>query len=254
MKIRNTSKGFILFVIMWYMMCGVCYASDSIDATTSVAKSSPAISSAVINANKVAGVTILTYDAGTGTIVFNNREYSDLDVSTKKEFMEVALGTISKSDLGPTSKNKVYNFIANQDESVSSAIRYLKNNTDADFVEARKWFEPFSNPISTLMGFMCICIFAFLGLSIVFDICYLVIPFIQLILERGEDNKKPWGVSTEAWGVRREVEQSTTYKGTMQLYVKRRTPVFIIVAIILSWLISGKIYDIIIYFMDAFNF
>ena len=40
----------------------------------------------------------------------------------------------------------------------------------------------------------------------------------------------------------------------MRLYLKKRIPIFILVSMILGWLISGKIYDIVVYFMDAFHF
>lgn len=243
-----------IFTIILLAIPIVSYASD-VDAVEQVLANSAIVTSIVNEANKNAdGKTVMSYNGQTGELKFNNSVYSELDSSVKKDFMENTLSYVKNSSLGSTQKNKVYNFIASQDESTSSAIRYLKNDTSADFAEARKWFAPFSGPISTVMGFLCICIFAFLSLSVVFDICYLVIPLFQLLLERGEEKKRPFGVSVEAWKVLKEVEGSTDKKDMLGTYVKKRAPVFFFLAIILSWLVSGKIYDIVAYFMDAFNF
>lgn len=231
------------------------YKSDPVNAVTSVAQSNCATIAGVANTanSKVGNVKILIVDTKEATLTFDNAAYLDLDSDQKREFMETALGGIKESQIGKTTKNKIYNFIASQDESVSSAIKYLKNDTSADFIEARKWFAPFSGPISTLMGVLCIMIFSFLALSVVFDICFLVIPLFRMLLEKGEDNKRPFGVSVEAWNTVREVESSG--KGDiMRLYIKKRIPIFILVSMILGWLISGKIYDIVVYFMDAFHF
>lgn len=228
--------------------------SNEVDSVASVGVNQPVIGTIASTGNKAAGVDILTYDGKEGTLTFSNNKYYELENDKRKEFMEKALSATRESKLGTVQKNKVFNFIAEQDESTSAAIRYLKSDTSADFVEARKWFAPFSGPVSTVLGFLCILIFTFLALSVAFDIMYLVIPGFALILERGEENKRPWGVSIEAWKSKREVENDNSSKSVMGVYLRKRIPIFIGVSIIFGWLISGKIYDIVIFFMDSFNF
>lgn len=252
-------KIFICFLAL--VLCSNVVEAENITAVVQISKDSTAIAGTVAKvANKEVGVTILTTSIdGTNNLYsmsFNNAEYNKLKSEEKKAFMETALGEVTKSSLGNTQKNKIYNFIASQDESVSGAIKYLKSDTSADFVEAKKWFAPFSGPLSTALGFLCILIFSFLALSIVFDIFYLVIPPFRILLERGEENKRPWGVSNEAISSVKEAEDlhNPNKKGIMQLYLSKRIPLFILVSITLGYLVSGKIYDIVVYFMDAFNF
>lgn len=187
-------------------------------------------------------------------MTFRSENYKELDQDDKETFMETLLkGIANNSSLTPVYKNKVYNFIESQDESIAGAMSYLKQDVDADFIEARKWFEPFSGPISTFMGFCCIVIFSGLAISIVFDVVYLNIPLIQPLLERGEEDKKPWGVSNEAWKANKIVNEGNTDKSAMSIYLKRRIPVFFLTAAILAWLISGKIYDLVVYFIDWYK-
>lgn len=191
---------------------------------------------------------------GTYIMSFNASKYDELSYDEREDFMGVLLGeTANNASLTPIIKNKVYNFFETQDTEIASALRYLKEDINADFVEAKKWFEPFSGPISTFLGFGCIIIFSGLALSVVFDIIYLTIPVVQPLLERGEEHRRPWGVSNEAWKVHKELEDPSNKKSMMGLYCRRRIPVFITTALILAWLISGKIYDIVVYFLDWFN-
>lgn len=252
----NRFKWLFFILAQLYMVLFIsitCYAKDEIDTVGQMPANQGAITAVASRANKLAGVTVISYDITTGVITFSNKNYATLDTDQKKEFMEDTLSYIKSTNLGVTTKNKLYNFVASQDESVSSAVRYLKTDTSADFNEARKWFAPFSGPISTFLGFMCIMIFAFLSLSIVFDVSYLVIPLMQPLYERGEENKKPWGVSVEAWNTKKEVEQpGNESKQVMQLYMRKRIPVFILTALVLGWLVSGKIYDLVAWIMNSF--
>jgi len=243
------------FLVILFVLRPLVVTAGSVDAVTTVMKNSAEISRICAVANNTCSKTILSYDGSTGCLSFNNGLYSELDSEEKKEFMKTALLTTKESNLPTTQKNKVYNFIANQDTSVSSAIEYLKSDTSADLYEAKKWFRPFSGPISTVLGLFCIVITTGIALSVVFDICYLVLPGVQLLLERGEPNERPWGVSNEAWASQKEVESSiaNVSKSSIQIYLRKRLPVFFLVAIVLGWLVSGKVYDIFIYFMVAFS-
>lgn len=253
---KKFTRGWLMaFLVILFILNPIVANATGVDAVTTVMKNSAEISRICAVANDTCSKTILKYDASSGSLSFSNNTYSELTTSEKKEFMEVALLTTKESNLPTTQKNKVYNFIASQDTSVSSAIEYLKSDTSADLAEAKKWFRPFSGPISTVLGLFCIVITTGISLSVVFDICYLVLPGVQLILERGEVDKRPWGVSNEAWASQKEVESSTANmnKSSIQIYLRKRLPVFFLVAIVLGWLISGKIYDMFIYFMDAFS-
>lgn len=257
MKKRKLSIRIYLFLFLLAMFLSIFQVAnlhaDKVDSRISVLKSSSACSNICKQANNSVGKTILTYKSAKGILIFSNKTYSKLSTEKKNTFMETALLATKKSELGKQQKSRIYNFIEEQDTSITAAMKYLKNDTSADFVEARNWFRPFSGPISTLMGFLCIVIDVFIGLSILFDLAYLSLPAMQLLLERGEPNKRPFGVSIEAWKTNREAENFSEKSTVMSMYVKKRIPSIILVSACLGYVVSGKIYDLITYFINAFS-
>ena len=204
-------------------------------------------------ANGVANRDVLVYSSD-GVVSFSNSLYSELDTTQKREFMEVALGATRATGLGSQQKNKLYNFIAEQDSTTSAAIKYLKSDASADFVAAKSWFHPFSKYISPVLGLICLLVFMFMAMSMLFDCAYLVLPMFQGLLERGEPNKRPFGVSREAYITMRDINKDK-YEGRniLSVYFSKRMPVLIICAICLGYLVTGKIYDIMSFIVDAFS-
>lgn len=241
----------VLTVFMLSLQCKVVFAE--VNSVVSVEKNKASISTICSTANDSVGKQILKYNSGKGSLTFNNVKYSSLDYDDKVLFMEKALSATRKSGLGVKTKNKVYNFISDQDSPVASSVRYLQTDASADFVEAKSWIAPFTGPISTVMGVLCLLIFIFLSLSIIVDLAYLALPGVQLLCERGELNKRPFGVSTEAWKTNKKYSSENISENIITCYLKKRVPVIIVISICLSYLISGKIYSILVFFMDAFG-
>ena len=94
----------------------------------------------------------------------------------------------------------------------------------------------------------------FIAMSFLFDCAYLVLPMFQGLLERGEPNKRPFGVSREAYITMRDINKSQ-YEGKniLSVYFSKRMPVVIVCAICLGYIITGKIYDIMAFIVDAFS-
>lgn len=226
---------------------------SDVDATITMQPSQGEISSVCAQANATVGEDILVYTGDDGVLTFSNKLYSELDMEEKREFMRVALAATKETSLGVQQQNRLYNFIYEQDNTVSAAVKYLQSDTSADFVAAKEWFRPFSSPLSTVMGVLCLLIFIFMGFSIIIDVAYLSLPFFQGLLERGEERKRPIGVSREAWAANKEVETDGRHRGIFSIYLGKRVPAIILMSICLGYVISGYIYDIIIYFIDAFS-
>lgn len=188
-----------------------------------------------------------------GVVCFDNTAYENINASDRREYMTIALQSINKSSLGGRERNKLYNFVFRQDSTTAQAIKYLAEDTQTDFVSALKHLRPFSGGVSTFMGILTIIIFIFFAFSIIFDISYLALPMFQLLMEHGNPDKKPFGVSAEAWKVNREVAMdSSNNKGIISEFMKKRLPVVCVCAICLGYLISGKVYDILTFIADAF--
>lgn len=250
-------KRVLIAILVTAFFCTPFVANASeIDATLQTVSNSAYISELCSEGNRAAGVTVLSYDSSNGLLRFSNRNYRKLTAEKREDFMEAALTYVSKmpDNASAKMKNSVYNFIAQQDEAVSAAMKYLKVNAGADLVEAEKWFSYISGFISTVFGVLCILIFMFLGFSIILDIFYLVIPPFQALLDStGDETKKPWGISREAYMSVQEAEKSDEYKSVVSMYLTRRIKVIIVVAIAITYLVSGKIYDIVVWFADSFS-
>lgn len=254
LKAKSKKQSFLLLCVLLFLMSSVAFARSDVDSVVNVGEGQNVLTGICSRANQVAdGREILVYTSGDGLLSFSNKEYVELDMDTKREFMETALKLTKESGMGTQLKNKVYNFIEQQDETTSAAVKYLKSDASADFVAARSWFRPFGSAIGIVMGVMCLLIFVFLAASVAFDLCYMLIPGVQAILEGGEENKKPFGVSREAYKTVREVESSAEYKSVLSIYLKRRVGIVLLCALCLAYIISGQIYDILVFLIDAFS-
>lgn len=57
----------------------------------------------------------------------------------------------------------------------------LKKGVYADITSGAAWFKPFSNPLSTGLGFLAIAVISLLGVRSIVDISYIAIPFFQSV-------------------------------------------------------------------------
>lgn len=245
----------ILSFLAAFSICDIRVFADrsEVDAVTTMEEGQSEINMVCTQANNTCGLEILVYTSSDGMLTFSNKLYSQLDMQEKRDFMQVALEATQETSLGAQQKNKLYNFIASQDNPTSAAIKYLKSDASADFVEAKALFRPFSGVIGTVMGVICLVTFLLLGFSCLFDCAYLCLPSFQALLEHGEEHKKPFGVSREAWRAMKDVTSDMKYRNIMSVYFSRRIPVVIICCICLGYVISGQIYDIITFIIDAFS-
>lgn len=262
MRIIRVFLALVLALMMVLGLSTVVYGEDeavSVESTLKTEPNSPEIANICSQANAEVGSlttdSILSYTTtdGVGLLKFSNKNYSDLDSDEKEKFMETALIATTKTSLNAKTKNKIYNFIASQDTPVSNAMKYLQSDANADFLEAKKWIDPFTGVIGTFLGVLCVAIFLFTGVSMVVDLCYLALPGFQAILEGGDENRKPFGVSKEAYYSLRDSEKNNEYSNVVATYLKRRVGLLLLISVCVGYLISGKIYDIVSFFIDSFS-
>lgn len=251
------------FIIIITCMLGVLYkpitvqaGREDVDSVTYIAENVPEVLSICSRANAVVGKEILVYTGNDGLLSFSNKTYTALTVDERRDFMESALLMTKESGLGSQIKNKVYNFIAEQDSTTSASVKLLRSDASTDFVKAAAIFKPFGSIVGVILGVLSLFIFMFIGLSILFDVAYLVLPGFKMVLEKGE-NKRPRWVSREAYASAKDSEESINssegFKGSMTLYFKRRIPSIVLMSVALGYLISGQIYDLIVFFIDSFS-
>lgn len=203
--------------------------------------------------SSIGGQYLVVYSSD-GMFSFSNKIYKPMEDEDKRKVMELSLKTIKESQLPTKVKNKVTNFITDQDKATANTIQSLSSDTSWELSKGYTWFRPFSGGISTVFGFFAIVIFVFLGSSIVFDLAYLTIAGFRTLLDNGDG--KPRFVTGEAWETSKEVDlslQSGTYREYISVYFGKRVGIFIVTAIVLIYLISGQIYDISSWFLKVFE-
>ena len=109
-------------------------------------------------------------------ISVNMTRYKKLSQENKQKTLQIAMDEIYNSDVSRTNKNKIYNFVADTDESISSLVRQLSSDVTADFAGAYSSFKPFSGTLGWILGIVALGMFILLGLTIVVDIAYINLP------------------------------------------------------------------------------
>lgn len=183
-------------------------------------------------------------------------KYKELPAKDKQKVMTIALDTINNSQISKMNKTKLYNKVAELDESVSSLVRQLSDDVKADFASGYNMFKPFSGVLGTILGVLCLAIFIMLGITIIIDIAFITLPFLQIALtDRIEQKKKVSIVSNEAVKAVEAAHNSsgTEYINPMGYYLKHKVKQLIALGICLLYLVSGKIYYLMAQIIDLFQ-
>jgi hypothetical protein len=241
-------------LLIWLTLFTSCVLADrlEVDSVTYIVKNSSELGLICSVGNTQAGVEVLVYDGSDGTLSFSSKNYSTLTVLEKREFMEVTLLSVNSSGLSPQAKNKTYNFIEEKDSTASAGVKYLKSDAGVDFATAAYLLRPFSGFVGIVLGVMSVFIFIMLGVVMASDLAYMVLPSVRIIGDRSDGERPRW-VSREAFHAVKEAEGSTTYKGVLGMYLKLKIPLILGMSVCMTYLISGKVFDIIGFLVDAFG-
>lgn len=147
----------------------------------------------------------------------------------------------------------------------SKFLNVILENTKPDFVTANQIYAPFSGILGTIMGIIAVVGMALLGIVIVSDIFYIVIPPVRMLVSDENGGSEPGGgrgsrrgaskiFSDDALYAVRVAEESDDNGGSKKqalgVYLKRRIPMLILLGICLMYLVSGSIYTLVGYVLD----
>lgn len=206
------------------------------------------------NGDSVGQTNLKTYDAIFG---LNMVKYKELKQEDKETCMQIALTYINSDNynISYSSRTKMYNFVAGEDVAISSLVRQLSNDVNADFGNAyTKYFKPFSGAIGTLLGVLALGLFTFLAFTIIFDLAYMIIPFWRNYLDgNAEKGKKPKFTSLEAYKAVQAVENDNDgRKEVISEYMRQKVKQMVAISICLLYLLSGQIYAVMANIIDYF--
>lgn len=238
---------------------GLSEVEPTVDGTAYIVEGNAVISQLVSKINDYANRQILTYSSGSGVVTFHSKEYAELNASDKQALMVYALDSIEAANLGYRIKMKFYNFVADRDTPTTAVIRKFSTDTSADISAASSWIFPFSGAVGTVLGVICIFIFMFLGLGTALDIAWMVIPAFRALVEHTW-NSKPWFISSEAFESVMMSERGGPHgpgsgggSNYLSNYLRKRAWTMIILCLAILYLVSGEIYDVVVFFMNAFS-
>lgn len=209
--------------------------------------------------NGIAAEDFLIYDSSSTSDIVNIKinipSYKELKQNEKQDVMQLALDGIYNSRISRTNKNKIYNELCALDTSTSSLVRQLSDDVNADFNGAYKYFKPFSGPLGIVLGLFSLVLFALLAMTIVVDIAFMTIPFIQTWL-MGDSGDKAKFVSLEAVSAVKESASkigTSEYRSPINYYLKTKTKQLVAISICLLYLVSGQIYSVLAQIIDYFS-
>ena len=145
----------------------------------------------------------------------------------------------------------------------SKFLNVILENTKPDFVKANQIYAPFSGIVGTIMGVIAVVGMGLLGIVLVADIFYIVIPPVRMMVSEeggqpGEGRSSRTGksklFSDDALYAVKIAEESSdgggSKKQALGVYLKRRIPMLILLGICLLYLLSVSIYTLVGYILD----
>ena len=225
----------------------------------------------------IKGSDLLTKDSSSGSYDLDEGEFNKLTSSAQTELVQdiadksyEAEENASKTKNGGTSKvteETVQNWwkqLQTKKGAGSKFMNVILENTKPDFVKANQIYEPFSGIIGTVMGLIAVVGMGLLGIVLVADIFYIVIPPVRMLVAE-EGGGEPGGgrssrksasklFSDDALYAVKVAEESNDSGGSKKqalgVYLKRRIPMLILLGICLLYLVQGQIYTLVSYILD----
>lgn len=198
-------------------------------------------------------------------------QFNKLDSSAQTELVKDIADKSYEAEEDTTnnvSEDTVQNWwkeLQTKDGAGSKFLNVILENTKPDFVSANAIYKPFSGIIGTVMGIIAVVGMALLGLVMVSDIFYIVIPPVRMLVADDGNGGEPGGgrggrrgaskiFSDDALYAVRVAEESDDAGGSKKqalgVYLKRRIPMLILLGICLLYLVSGQIYTLVGYILD----
>lgn len=188
-------------------------------------------------------------------IWFDEVAFNDMEFENRQEAIKFLLGEIGNSKLSPKSKNKLYNFVQNQDLDSNKVLRNLEKDVNADLDSGISYTSFLQRPVSVTLGVLSHVMFWGLFLKLVLDVLYITLPSVQYIIDSRFGEKKYYGkIISNAARIGVIERDKDGYNPLVLLTYMRRTIVSnVIMALAFLFLIRGTIIEFIAELVSAFS-
>ena len=197
--------------------------------------------------NDGTGKEFLSYDDSKGVLTFDNNAYSRLTQDARKEYMKTALKGVKRSTLQDMTKNRMFEFISDQDSSTTKAIKTVVSDTNADILAGSEFWRLALPFLSAALGIIIWGLFLFLIFRLVIDMTFLINNggFLEPLFIKWYDNDSRNGVITRVQqdGVRTRFISGDAYRAYSDYRAgKSGYPLFnYFLKSIINWILAGLI-------------
>lgn len=206
--------------------------------------------------------------ASASATLFNSNKIDELKQSQKQKFIEnvIALANakcyyeenkgMAGNGITSDTVNMLLEKIQNECGMGSEVLAAVLNDTQPDYVSAGKIWQPFSGPVSTLIGVLAIAMMSLLGVTMALDIFYVCVPAFQMVLdgdtEAGQQSSTSQGLSKIVSKAARDAVKETQggsgnadTKSQIGTYFKKRWKELFVVGFCLLYLVQGQIWSLV---------
>lgn len=204
-----------------------------------------------------------------GDKIFDEDKIDSLKQSQKQKFIENVIAIANakcyyseKKGAGNSDRitsdtvNILLEKIQNECGMGSEVLAAVLNDTQPDYVSAGKIWQPFSGPVSTLIGVLAIAMMSLLGVTMALDIFYVCVPAFQMVLdgdtEAGQQSSTSQGLSKIVSKAARDAVKETQggsgnadTKSQIGTYFKKRWKELFVVGFCLLYLVQGQIWSLV---------
>lgn len=191
-----------------------------------------------------------------GTIDVDTTAYSKLSKTGQQKFTDDLVAAMNKASTSDTKQQAANNTTNVTQETTENWLKSLQSNpgmgtrilqqtlgqVKPDFVTANRIFAPFASPIGVIIAFLSIVMMAAVSLTLVLDLCYLVIPFCGGMVKDGKSRL----VSDEAIAAKKSNTEgsdggSGVGKSTLMTYLKSKILSLLLLGFCLVLMVQGQI-------------
>lgn len=211
----------------------------------------------------VMGSDLFVQIDNTGRWDLDEDVFKTLSVSAQSDLVsdiaEASNGAVGSDGITESTVQNWWKQLQSKDGVGTQFLTEILKNTKPDFVTANQIYAPFSGFVGTVMGLIAVMLMAFLGIVMVLDISYIVLPPVRNFVSdsdggRGGKMASSKLFSHDALYAVKQAEQSSAGDGepkqALGIYLKRRIIALIILGVCLLYLIQGQIYTLVMWILN----
>lgn len=180
-------------------------------------------------------------------ITFDVALFSRSTQRSRQDALSVFIKALQESSLPTQTEQQILDQLGVLDPTIQTMmLPLIFDSTRANLNSAFRILRPAIAILGDIFGVLAVLIFAFMILTTIIDLLYLVLPYTEATAEadKGGGNQKPWFVSAEVYSALKEsytAIDSGGYKAAILIYFRRRAVMYVIMGVAVTYLVLGQL-------------